>query len=209
MTHHRTQQTFEPGRLAALATLALLTLAGCTVGPKYHQPPALAQAPPPAYKEITPPSPTPEAKLKCAAAPLTMASTNGSRLILPTPCSVANGGKSTMSPELNALEDELNIDNQTIKEYFQNFRGSPHCSEARAEYYPTIGNGSGVDALRTSSNLGTQRGWGQRPDQRSGQAPHDITDRRNLGARSFGRNSEHGASSAISGTGEFFKPIRK
>ena len=43
------------------------------------------------------------------------------------------------NPELNALEDELNIDNQNIKQYFDNFmQARAIVAEARAPYYPTI-----------------------------------------------------------------------
>ena len=63
-TYYRTKQAAQPRRLAALVSLAIpLALAGCTVGPKYHQPPAIATAPPPpAYKEIPKPSPIPVAE---------------------------------------------------------------------------------------------------------------------------------------------------
>src|SRR5271163_1643397 len=67
--YYRTKQVPKPGQCAALATLVLLALTGCTVGPKYHQPAALGQPAPPAYKEVTPPSPTAEAKVTGAAAP--------------------------------------------------------------------------------------------------------------------------------------------
>jgi NodT family efflux transporter outer membrane factor (OMF) lipoprotein len=41
-------------------------------------------------------------------------------------------------PELNALEDQLNIDNQNIAQYFQNFMAArAQVSEARAGYFPT------------------------------------------------------------------------
>ncbi len=42
-------------------------------------------------------------------------------------------------PELNALEDQLNIDNQNIKQYFQNFMAAKaQVREARAAYFPTV-----------------------------------------------------------------------
>ena len=41
-------------------------------------------------------------------------------------------------PELNALEDQLNIDNQNIAQYFQNFMAArAQVREAHAGYYPT------------------------------------------------------------------------
>ncbi len=49
-------------------------------------------------------------------------------------------------PELNALEDQLNINNQTIKQYFQNLmEARALVREARAQYFPTIGTVPGMD----------------------------------------------------------------
>ena len=42
-------------------------------------------------------------------------------------------------PELNALEEQLNINNQNIKVYFQNYMAArATIAEARAQYWPTI-----------------------------------------------------------------------
>ena len=42
-------------------------------------------------------------------------------------------------PELNALEDQLNIDNQNIAQYFQNFMAArAQVREARARLFPTV-----------------------------------------------------------------------
>jgi NodT family efflux transporter outer membrane factor (OMF) lipoprotein len=42
-------------------------------------------------------------------------------------------------PELNALEEKLNIDNQNIKQFFENFmEARALIREARAQYYPTV-----------------------------------------------------------------------
>src|SRR5579871_3425950 len=67
-SYSRTRHVPQPGRIALAAAALLLPLAGCTVGPKYHQPPALTQAPPaPAYKEIPKPTPIPVANGTAAA----------------------------------------------------------------------------------------------------------------------------------------------
>ena len=51
-------------------------------------------------------------------------------------------------PELNALEDQLNINNQNIAQYFQNFMAArAQVSEARAGYFPTV----------TASSIGYSR----------------------------------------------------
>ena len=42
-------------------------------------------------------------------------------------------------PELNALEEQFNIDNQNIKQYFENFMAArAQVREARAAYFPTV-----------------------------------------------------------------------
>ena len=79
--------------------LAALLVAGCRVGPKYQQPPAMAQAPPAAYKE------TPAA------------SSNAGDWKVAQPQDAMLHGKwweIYNDPELNGLEDKLNIDNQNI-----------------------------------------------------------------------------------------------
>jgi NodT family efflux transporter outer membrane factor (OMF) lipoprotein len=157
--HYRTEQVPKPDRTTALATLALLALAGCTVGPKYHQPPALSQAPPPAYKEVTPPAPTAEAKATGAAAP----SNDGLTEWKPAnPSDAMLRGKwwgIYNEPDLDALEDQLNINNQTIKQFFENFmEARALVREARAQYYPTVTAGPSWGRSHGSANLGNNTG---------------------------------------------------
>jgi NodT family efflux transporter outer membrane factor (OMF) lipoprotein len=53
-------------------------------------------------------------------------------------------------PELNDLEDQLNINNQTLAQYFQNFMAArSQVSEARASYFPTLS--ANPSATRTHS----------------------------------------------------------
>jgi NodT family efflux transporter outer membrane factor (OMF) lipoprotein len=57
-------------------------------------------------------------------------------------------------PELNALEEKLNIDNQNIKQFFENFmEARTLIAEARSQLYPTAGVSLGYQAARSSSNL--------------------------------------------------------
>jgi len=43
-------------------------------------------------------------------------------------------------PELNALEEKLNIDNQNIKQFFENFmEARTLIAQARSQLYPTFG----------------------------------------------------------------------
>ncbi len=111
-------------------------LAGCGVGPKYHPP--VTQAPP-AFKE----SP---ARFKDAG-PWTVAQPQDAKL---------RGDWWTIfnDPELNALEARLNIDNQNIKFYFENFMQSRAIiRESRAQFFPTFGTTPSWNRQRSSANL--------------------------------------------------------
>ena len=149
-------QAARPGRFAALLSVALpLALAGCTVGPKYHQPPAMATAPmPPAYKEVPKPSPIPVADSTAAA----------SEWVPAQPSDAMLRGKwweIYNEPELNALEDQLNIDNQNIKQFFENYmEARAVVREARAQYYPTVTASPGWGRSRGAVNLGNNSGNG-------------------------------------------------
>ena len=58
-------------------------------------------------------------------------------------------------PELNALEEQLNINNQNIKQSFENFMAArAMVREARAQYFPTATVGANGTRSRGSSNLG-------------------------------------------------------
>jgi NodT family efflux transporter outer membrane factor (OMF) lipoprotein len=57
-------------------------------------------------------------------------------------------------PDLNALEDQLHINNQNIKEYFQNFmEARALIAEARSQYWPTVGVNPSWTRQKSSSNL--------------------------------------------------------
>ncbi len=57
-------------------------------------------------------------------------------------------------PELNALEEKLNIDNQNIRQFFENFlEARTLVAQARSQLYPTLGVSLGYSAARTSTNL--------------------------------------------------------
>jgi NodT family efflux transporter outer membrane factor (OMF) lipoprotein len=111
---------------AAIASaLAALLLTGCRVGPKYQRPPAMAQAPPATYKE----------------SPTQFAETPGEWKVAQPQDAMLKGKwwEIYNDPELNALEDKLNIDNQTIKQYFANFMEARTLfAQAHAQLYPTL-----------------------------------------------------------------------
>jgi len=122
-------------RLAAMSALAM-ALAGCRVGPKYSVPPSVATAPPLAYKE----APAGDDTWKVAQ-----------------PQDAMLRGKwweIYNDPDLNALEDKLNIDNQNIKQYFENYmEARTLIAQARSQLYPTIGVAPSYSRTQSSSTL--------------------------------------------------------
>lgn len=130
---------FSQCAIALVCSTPLLmgTLTGCTVGPKYHPP--VTQAPA-AYKEAPPPS-SADAGLWQLAQPQDAALRG-------------NWWEIFQDPELNALEDQLNINNQNIKRYFENFmQARAIVRQARAQYFPTFGTSPSFSRQRSSSNL--------------------------------------------------------
>jgi NodT family efflux transporter outer membrane factor (OMF) lipoprotein len=120
-------------------SLAALLLAGCMVGPKYHQPAATVQPPPAAYKELPVENP-PAGEWKIAQ-----------------PQDAMLHGKwweIYSDLELNALEDQLNINNQNIKVSFENFmEARTIVTQARAQLYPTFGTTPSFQRSQSSANL--------------------------------------------------------
>ncbi len=120
---------------SALGLLALL--AGCRVGPPYHAP-----APPavtaPNYKEST----------------VNFHDTDGWKVASPQDAMIrGNWWEFFQEPELNALEEQLNINNQNLKEYFQNYMAARAViAEARSQYWPTITANPSWNRSRTSAN---------------------------------------------------------
>jgi NodT family efflux transporter outer membrane factor (OMF) lipoprotein len=123
--------------LTPVAAVSLLS--GCRVGPHYNTPPALSQAPPPAYKEVSTPPVVP-GQWKPAQ-----------------PQDAMLRGKwweIYNDPQLNELEDKLNIDNQNIKQFFQNFmEARTIIAQARSQLYPSLGVAPAFQRSRASSNL--------------------------------------------------------
>src|SRR5580704_10247370 len=114
----------KPSRMACAAALCLCLLSGCNVGPR-HVPPAAPTAP--AFKEAAPAA-------YSAAPPGTWQPAQPQDAVLK-----GKWWEMFNEPELNALEDRLNIDNQNIAQYFQNFMAArAQVREARAGYFPTL-----------------------------------------------------------------------
>jgi NodT family efflux transporter outer membrane factor (OMF) lipoprotein len=117
-------------RMVAIVCLAsVLLLAGCAVGPNYHRPPVEA---PPAYKEV--------GNWK-AAQPNEL----GLR---------GNWWEIFQDPQLNALEQQVNISNQNIKAaQAQYTQARALVRFNRADYFPTVAAAPAAARTRVSSNV--------------------------------------------------------
>jgi NodT family efflux transporter outer membrane factor (OMF) lipoprotein len=139
----------------AAASTALL-LSGCRVGPKYVSPTAAtAAAAPAAYKEAAPAAAqangqtTAQTGLKTAPPPGAWQPAQPQDAMLK-----GKWWEIFNEPELNALEEQLDINNQNIKQYFQNFMASRAIvAEARSGLYPTLTGGAGYSRSRSPSTL--------------------------------------------------------
>jgi NodT family efflux transporter outer membrane factor (OMF) lipoprotein len=125
---------------ACAASIAAVLLSGCNVGPKYVKPTAPA---PPEFKESSPtaynnapaagvwqPAQPQDAKLK------------------------GKWWEVFDEPELNALEDQLDINNQNIAVSFQNFMAArAQVREAKSQFYPTLTTAPSYTRQRTPGTL--------------------------------------------------------
>ena len=133
-------RTLKIKALLSAATLAAITLAGCTVGPKYHAPTATVQPPPATYKE----------------SPAQFADSGDWKVAQPQDAMLHGKWWEIFNDaELNALEDQLNVNNQNIKQAFENFmEARTLVAQARSQLFPTIGTTPSYTRTRTSANLG-------------------------------------------------------
>ena len=124
-------------------------MSGCRVGPKYvapnmPAPPAFKEAAPAAYNNAPPgtwqPAKPEDAVLK------------------------GKWWEAFNEPELNGLEEQLDINNQNIAQYFQNFMAArAQVREAKSQYYPTLTTDPSYTRTKspsTLSNAGVSTGAG-------------------------------------------------
>ncbi len=134
--------------MAVCLAIALCTLPACLLGPKYH-PPKSPTPTAPNYKEST----------------VNFKDTEGWKVASPQDSLLRGKWWEIFNdPELNALEDQLNINNQNIKEYFENLMESRAIvREAHAQYWPTVTANPSWTRQRTSNSLtnATQANTGQ------------------------------------------------
>jgi NodT family efflux transporter outer membrane factor (OMF) lipoprotein len=131
----------------ALSALAVAffcaVLAGCNVGPKYLPP---AMTAPAAFKE----------------SPAQFKQTDGWTVAQPQDAVLRGKWWEIYNePDLNALEDQLNIDNQNIRQAFENFmEARALVREARSQYFPTVGVGGSYTRSQTSSTVASTSSTG-------------------------------------------------
>jgi NodT family efflux transporter outer membrane factor (OMF) lipoprotein len=140
----------RPALWGACLAIFIVLLSGCHIGPKYNPP---AMPAPPAFKESSP---------------------SEYKSVLPGAWQPARPQDAVLKgkwwemfnePELNALEDQLDINNQNIAQYFQNFMAArAQVSVARSGYFPTVtanpavtksGTGGGAAVTNTATGVTT------------------------------------------------------
>jgi NodT family efflux transporter outer membrane factor (OMF) lipoprotein len=111
-------------------------LTGCMVGPKYHTPSADTPA---AYKELTP------ADYK---------NTDGWKIAQPKDDALRDKWWEIFNdPQLNALEEKVNVSNQNIAAAAANlFAARAFVREARSQLFPTVSTNPSITLQRPSSN---------------------------------------------------------
>lgn len=142
----RIAETMKNEIRRSIITFAFIafSLCGCTVGPKYHPPSATLTPPPAVYKEL-PKQPQASGDWKVAQ-----------------PQDAMLRGKwweIYNDPELNALEEQLNINNQNIRQFFENFmQARTLVAQARSQLYPTVGTTPAIQRSRSSANISNSNG---------------------------------------------------
>jgi len=134
----------------ACAAVALGMLSGCNVGPKYVPPATTAPA---AYKET----------------PQNFKETGGWTVAQPQDAALRGKWWEIFNePELNALEEQLNVDNQNIRESFESYmEARALVRETRSQLFPTVGLGASYTRSQSSSTVGSGAAAGAAVGQQS------------------------------------------
>jgi NodT family efflux transporter outer membrane factor (OMF) lipoprotein len=116
------------GRATVTLLGSLLLLQGCNVGPKYNRPAVQA---PGSFKEVTPED---------------LKSMDGWKVAQPQDSTLhGKWWEIFQDPQLNALEEQVNISNQNVAAAFANFMAARALvREARAQYFPTVSVGPSI-----------------------------------------------------------------
>jgi len=120
---------------ALLCGALVFLLQGCVVGPKYNRPTMQA---PGAYKEVTPDD---------------LKKMDGWKVAQPQDSALHGKWWETFGdPQLNGLEEQVNISNQTVAAAFANFMAARALvREARAQYFPTVTAGASITRQRQAT----------------------------------------------------------
>ncbi len=145
--------------LAALAPLAaaLLLLTGCVVGPKYNSP-AVQTPVAPNYKEST----------------VNFQDAEGWKVASPQDAALRGKWWEIFGdPDLNALEERLDINNQNIKQNFQQFmEARALIAQARSQYWPTVALNPSMNwSSASQTNKGVVGSTGAAPTTQGNSAP--------------------------------------
>ncbi len=134
----------EMPKTLALVLVVLLAMDGCMVGPKYHTPSVQAPA---AYKELTPDD---------------MKTTDGWKVAQPKDDALHGKWWEIFNdPQLNALEDQVNLSNQNVAAAFASFMAARALvKEARSQYFPTVTTNPSITNQRQSTAGGSASGAG-------------------------------------------------
>jgi len=145
-SHHGVHKIMTSFRLRARMCLAVTSclLAGCTVGPKYHTPTAETPA---AYKELTP------AQYK---------DTDGWKVAQPKDDALRGKWWGIFGdPQLNALEEKVNVSNQNIAAAAANFFAARALvKEARSQYFPRVTTNPAITVQRPSATMSSGKAGG-------------------------------------------------
>jgi len=134
-------------RIAAALLCSAILLQGCDVGPKYNRPTAKVPA---TFKEVTPDD---------------LQKMDGWKVAQPQDAALhGNWWEIFGDPQLNALEEQVNISNQNVAAAFASFMAARAVvREARSQYFPTVSVGAsivrqhqpGASSGTTSNSSGT------------------------------------------------------
>jgi NodT family efflux transporter outer membrane factor (OMF) lipoprotein len=115
-------------RTAGILLSSILLLQGCNVGPKYNRPAVQA---PGTFKEVTPED---------------LKKMDGWKVAQPQDATLhGKWWEIFQDPQLNALEEQVNISNQNVAAAFANFMAARALvREARAQYFPTVSLGPSI-----------------------------------------------------------------
>lgn len=129
--------TFVHMRTAVFLAVTPFLVAGCMVGPKYHTPSAETPA---TYKELT---------------PADFAKTDGWKVAQPNDAALRGKWWEIFNnPELNALEEKVNVSNQTVASAAASFFAARALvKEARAQLFPTVSTNPSITVQRQSATL--------------------------------------------------------